>query len=198
MAAQQTTVSRFTFFALFFALLLVILPNIVHAEPSIQELVAGVDEKALHAALHESSAGKFKHGVFQGDANALEAVHRNNPVEAKRIIQLARRQTNGTIPGSNTVIYTTTHIASIHTKTTIASAYTTTLANGERSTATRLVVVQATDSADEGAPPSGTTNQPSTTSGKPSLQTNAGDRLALDMTQKLMFVAMIIGGLFLL
>jgi len=198
MAAQHTTISRFTFVALFFALFFIILPNIAHAEPSIQELVAGVDEKALHAALHETSDGKYKHGVFQGDTNALEAVHKSNPIEAKRIIQLARRQSNGTIPGSNTVIQVTTHIASIHTETTIASAFTVTGANGERSTYTSLILVQATDSADQAGGGSGTVNTPSITSGKPSLQTNAGDKLAVDLIQKLTLVVMFLGGLFLL
>jgi len=184
--------SRLTLIALCLALLMIILPNIVLAEPSIQELVAGVDEKALHAALHESSDGKYKHGVFEGDTNALEAVHRSNPVEATRIIQIAKRQSNGTIPGVNTIIKTT-HIASVYTSTAIAATFTTTFADGERQTFTSLIVVQATDAADQNTPPSGTSSVPSTTTGKPSLQTNAGGKLLAIDIQKLLYMATAVG-----
>jgi len=195
MLSRQSTTSRFTFIALIFGLLLILLPNIVLAdEPSIQELVAGVDEKALHAALHESANGKYKHGVFQGDTHALEAVRKSNPVEARRIIQLARRQTNGTIPGFNTVIAVTTHIASIHTSTTIASTYTTTLPDGQPSTITSLILVQATDSADQVVPVSSSTPA-STTSAKASLQTNTAGRIPADGLQRMAFAALAVGGM---
>jgi len=170
----QSSKSQWSFIALFLGLLLFVLPTVVIAEPSVQDLVAGLDKKALHAALHESSNGKYKHGVFQGDIDALVAMHKSAPAEAARIIQLVKRQSNATIP-------ITTHISGeVYTSTSIAAQYTTTLPNGQKSTITSVVLVVATagsESNSGGSPNNnGGSGPSSTTTGSSSLQTNAADK----------------------
>ncbi|KAI9717613.1 MAG: hypothetical protein M1812_004558 [Candelaria pacifica] len=61
-----------------------------------QELLNSVPQDDLHAALHESFPQKYKHGVFQEDRTALEALHRDNAEIATKVIVLAKRQTNST------------------------------------------------------------------------------------------------------
>lgn len=56
-----------------------------------QQLLKEVDENALHAALHDYSPTKFKHGVFREDRTALEAVHQENAAVATKLISLAKR-----------------------------------------------------------------------------------------------------------
>lgn len=188
MQTFQSSKSQWSLTALFIGILLFILPTVVVAEPSVQDLVAGLDKKALHAALHESSNGKYKHGVFQGDIDALVAMHRSAPAEAARIIQLVKRQSNGTIPITPLVP------GQIYTSTSIAARFTTTLPNGVKSTITSLVEITAT----AGSQPEETSNNnggssPSkTTTGSSSLQTNAADRsLALTFSSLLGMTAVV-------
>ena len=57
-----------------------------------QRLLDQVDAPALHAALHNYSPKKFKHGVFQEDRTAVEAVHRDDAPLATTIVSIAKRQ----------------------------------------------------------------------------------------------------------
>ena len=57
-----------------------------------QQLLEQVDPPALHAALHDYSPKKFKHGVFKEDRTAVEAVHSLDAPLATSILSLARRQ----------------------------------------------------------------------------------------------------------
>ena len=57
-----------------------------------QRLLDQVDPPALHAALHNYSPRKFKHGVFQEDRTAVEAVHRDDAPLATTIVSIAKRQ----------------------------------------------------------------------------------------------------------
>ncbi|KAL9098840.1 MAG: hypothetical protein Q9163_005569 [Psora crenata] len=64
-----------------------------------QKLLSQVDPPALHAALHDFSPRKFKHGMFQEDRTAVEAIHREQPGIATGILKMAnlvKRQDNGT------------------------------------------------------------------------------------------------------
>ncbi|KAL8852196.1 MAG: hypothetical protein Q9221_002906 [Calogaya cf. arnoldii] len=66
-------------------------------------LLAEVDQQALHAALHNYSPKKFKHGMFKEDRTAVEAIHREQPSVASTIVAKAKRQdipTNGTTPAT--------------------------------------------------------------------------------------------------
>lgn len=67
------------------------------------KLVDQVDPRSLHAALHDYSPKKFKHGMFKEDRTAVEAIHRDHPSLASTIIAIAKRQdipSNGTVPSN--------------------------------------------------------------------------------------------------
>ena len=55
-------------------------------------LLNQADHAALHAALHDFSPKKFKHGMFPEDRTAVEAIHREEPGVATGILKLAKRQ----------------------------------------------------------------------------------------------------------
>ncbi|MCJ1439612.1 MAG: hypothetical protein MMC23_000092 [Stictis urceolatum] len=57
-----------------------------------QRLLDQVDPPALHAALHNFNPKKFKHGSFEGDRKAAEAIHWENPVHASSMVIVAKRQ----------------------------------------------------------------------------------------------------------
>ncbi|MCJ1484936.1 hypothetical protein MMC06_005109 [Schaereria dolodes] len=69
-----------------------------------QALLDQVDPPSLHAALHDFDPKKFKHGVFQEDRTAVEAVHRDNAPLATKIISLARRQASNSTSATNTPV----------------------------------------------------------------------------------------------
>ncbi|KAL8896991.1 MAG: hypothetical protein Q9207_007441 [Kuettlingeria erythrocarpa] len=65
----------------------------------LQKLLDQADQASLHAALHDYSPKKFKHGMFKEDRTAVEAIHREQPSLASTIVAIAKRQdipSNGT------------------------------------------------------------------------------------------------------
>ena len=73
-----------------------------------QKLLNQVDPPSLHAALHDFSPKKFKHGMFPEDRTAIEVIHREEPSLATGILNmahLAKRQSpdisNGTLLSAN-------------------------------------------------------------------------------------------------
>lgn len=105
----------------FVAILLTLLISIVSAKPPLAkeeershvgdvdqllQLLDQIDPPALHAALHDFSPKKFKHGVFQEDRTALKALHRVDAAAATNIISLAKRlgsADNNTSTGQQTL-----------------------------------------------------------------------------------------------
>ena len=76
-------------------------PHLNHQEPQAQEEDSGlaglqklmdqVDPPSLHAALHDLSPKKFKHGMFQDDRTAVEAIHKDEPSLATSVVAVAKR-----------------------------------------------------------------------------------------------------------
>ena len=76
-------------------------PHRVHQEPQdqgedsglagLQKLLDQVDAPSLHAALHDLSPKKFKHGMFQDDRTAVEAIHKDEPSLATSVVYVAKR-----------------------------------------------------------------------------------------------------------
>ena len=76
-------------------------PHGVHQQPQDQEADAGfaglqklleeVDAPSLHAALHDLSPKKFKHGMFQDDRTAVQAIHKDEPSLATSVVAVAKR-----------------------------------------------------------------------------------------------------------
>ena len=57
----------------------------------LQKLLDQVDAPSLHAALHDLSPKKFKHGMFQDDRTAVEAIHKDEPSLATSVVNVAKR-----------------------------------------------------------------------------------------------------------
>ncbi|MCJ1272392.1 hypothetical protein MMC21_000178 [Puttea exsequens] len=57
---------------------------------ALQKLLAEVDLPLLHEALHKHSPKKFKHGMFAEDKTAVEAIHKEEPSLATKIINFAK------------------------------------------------------------------------------------------------------------
>ncbi|CAF9907072.1 MAG: hypothetical protein ALECFALPRED_003057 [Alectoria fallacina] len=57
----------------------------------LQKLLDQVDAPSLHAALHDLSPKKFKHGMFQDDRMAVEAIHKDEPSLATSVVKIAKR-----------------------------------------------------------------------------------------------------------
>ena len=70
----------------------------------LNKLLEQVDPDSLHAALHDYSPKKFKHGMFKEDRTAVEAIHREQPSVASTIVAKAKRQD---IPANDTTPATT-------------------------------------------------------------------------------------------
>lgn len=110
------SLQNLTFVAIFLTLLISIVsanPLVVKEKERSQvgdvdqllQLLDQIDPPALHAALHDFSPKKFKHGVFQEDRTALKALHRVDAAAATNIISLAKRlgsADNGTSVGQQT------------------------------------------------------------------------------------------------
>ncbi|KAL9075952.1 MAG: hypothetical protein Q9161_001346 [Pseudevernia consocians] len=85
------------------SLLLTLLSPFVHAHQApqdqeeesgfagLQKLLDQVDAPSLHAALHDLSPKKFKHGMFQDDRTAVEAIHKDEPSLATSVVNVAKR-----------------------------------------------------------------------------------------------------------
>ena len=56
----------------------------------LQKLLDQVDPPSLHAALHDLSPKKFKHGMFQDDRTAVEAIHKDEPSLATSVVYVAK------------------------------------------------------------------------------------------------------------
>lgn len=79
-------------------------------------LLAQADRVRLHAALHESHSS-FTDGTHENDFAAIEAIHRESPPLATKILELARRQNSNstmttaapaaTSESSNDILFTT-------------------------------------------------------------------------------------------
>ncbi|KAI4194489.1 MAG: hypothetical protein LQ350_007740 [Teloschistes chrysophthalmus] len=97
------------------------------AQSDIEEfnrLLDQVDPPSLHAALHDYSPKKFKHGMFKEDRTAVEAIHKEEPSLASSIIAVAKRQElpkRQDVP-SNATVPTTSQAAPANPQTTLPVA----------------------------------------------------------------------------
>jgi hypothetical protein len=71
-----------------------------------QDLLNSVEPGCLHEVLHQFMGSKYKHGVYQEDKTAMEALHQSNAEAAHSLIELAKRQ--GGTSSSNGSATTTT------------------------------------------------------------------------------------------
>ncbi|KAI5811412.1 hypothetical protein DFH27DRAFT_26836 [Peziza echinospora] len=158
------------------------------ASPAFNELARDVNDEALHAALHDvdlEGGKQYRHGIFRGDRDALEAVRREKEEEAVRIVKLAKRQSNSTSSTTSHITTTTTATTTLPPVTTKRTT-TVTNSNGDLQTITELVTLTPT----EGAPTQ-------TSSTGPGLQTGAaagGFASGLGWVQAGAVGAVVVGG----
>ncbi|ETS03142.1 hypothetical protein M419DRAFT_98127 [Trichoderma reesei RUT C-30] len=79
---------------------------VAKAHGASSELVGELDKTSpdlLHRLLHAYLPERYQHGVFASDAEAIDAIHENDPSVASAIVQIAKRQEDGS-SNSNTTI----------------------------------------------------------------------------------------------
>ena len=123
-----------------------------------QRLLEQVDPPALHAALHDYSPKKFKHGVFKEDRTAVEAVHSIDPSLATSILSLAKRQ-----EPSNNASQTTVATVTVIDSTVTESINPSTVAPNPDQPSTRSTV-PATPVPQSPSVPGGSVSPPATSS----------------------------------
>ncbi|CAK7239842.1 MAG: hypothetical protein STHCBS139747_001277 [Sporothrix thermara] len=136
------------------------------AEPTqaggFSRLLEAVSPESLHDLLHEYFPDTYKHGVYPSEKKALEAIHRANAALATSIVQLARRDLNGTVTsGSSSSTLPTSSAAaasssafknsstldsttSLATKTTSPSSSKTSTSSGKKTTSIYTSTINGT------------------------------------------------------
>ncbi|KAI2463123.1 hypothetical protein F4781DRAFT_145497 [Annulohypoxylon bovei var. microspora] len=67
--------------------------DVVHRDDStFSRLLSSASPQALHQFLHAYFPATYKHGIYDSDHAAMEAVHSNDPELATSIVQMAKRQ----------------------------------------------------------------------------------------------------------
>ncbi|KAI1102410.1 hypothetical protein F4804DRAFT_266888 [Jackrogersella minutella] len=85
--------------------------NIVqHDDSTFSRLLSSASPQALHQFLHAYFPATYKHGIYDSDHSAMEAVHANDPELATSIVQMAKRQS-----GNETSSVGTTTATSVET-----------------------------------------------------------------------------------
>ena len=132
------------------------------SEHEFQEFARDVPADRLHAALHDYSGSKFKHGVFPGDRPALDVIHRERAADATRLVKLAKRQSNTTTTSRNTATTATTARPTSNTPTTIVS--TSPSSTGQSTQSTQSTRQTTSESGSTTAAPSVTAKRGTTSS----------------------------------
>ncbi|KAH0498115.1 hypothetical protein TgHK011_005389 [Trichoderma gracile] len=79
---------------------------VAKAHGASSELVGELDKASpdlLHRLLHAYLPERYQHGVFASDAEAIDAIHENDPSVASAIVKIAKRQDDGS-GNSNTTV----------------------------------------------------------------------------------------------
>ncbi|KAI0167171.1 hypothetical protein GGR52DRAFT_557233 [Hypoxylon sp. FL1284] len=105
----------------------------IHGDDStFSRLLSSASPQALHEFLHAYFPGTYKHGVYDSDNSAMEAVHATDPELATSIVQLAKRQQSG---NDTTTPPTSTQTTDSSTLTSTSTPDQTTTTSDESSSA---------------------------------------------------------------
>ncbi|XXH00369.1 hypothetical protein Hte_006713 [Hypoxylon texense] len=63
-----------------------------HDDSTFSRLLSSASPQALHEFLHAYFPSTYKHGIYDSDHSAMEAVHATDPELATSIVQMAKRQ----------------------------------------------------------------------------------------------------------
>ncbi|KAI0119130.1 hypothetical protein F4814DRAFT_228064 [Daldinia grandis] len=94
---------------------------VLRDDSTFSRLLSSASPRAIHEFLHAYFPGTYKHGVYDSDHSAMEAIHASDPELATSIVQLAKRQS-----GNETITTTTTSVESSSAVPTSESESTTT------------------------------------------------------------------------
>ncbi|KAI2623381.1 hypothetical protein GGR54DRAFT_51428 [Hypoxylon sp. NC1633] len=115
--------------------------HIVHRDDStFSRLLSSASPQALHSFLHTYFPTTYKHGIYDSDHAAMEAVHETDPELATSIVQMAKRQQSS----NETTTSTTTSFATDSNAATTTSEISTTLGSSTSDTTTTTVGVTPT------------------------------------------------------
>ncbi|KAH9989041.1 hypothetical protein F4779DRAFT_266869 [Xylariaceae sp. FL0662B] len=139
-----------------------------HDDSTFSRLLSSASPQALHEFLHAYFPGTYRHGVFDSDNAAIEAVHVNDPELATSIVQLAKRQGNDTTTATSAptdTSATTTTTASGDTTTTQAPPETTSTSPTSTQESTASVETPTTTETDTVATSSSVSTDATSTTG---------------------------------
>ncbi|KAI1776005.1 hypothetical protein F4818DRAFT_365913 [Hypoxylon cercidicola] len=147
-----------------------------HDDSTFSRLLSSASPQALHEFLHAYFPGTYKHGIYDSDHSAMEAVHATDPELATSIVHMAKRQsgndttippTSTQVPDSSTLTSTSTlDQTTTTTQETSTSDMTTTspTSPSETSTVVETSTVISTSSTDSPTTPPTSGSTPGSTS----------------------------------
>ncbi|KAI2779575.1 hypothetical protein F4815DRAFT_188418 [Daldinia loculata] len=106
---------------------------VLRDDSTFSRLLSSASPRAIHEFLHAYFPGTYKHGVYDSDHSAMEAIHASDPELATSIVQLAKRQS-----GNETITTTATSVESSSTAPTSESESESTTTEEQTSTSTSV------------------------------------------------------------
>ncbi|KAI6090954.1 hypothetical protein F4821DRAFT_228317 [Hypoxylon rubiginosum] len=158
----------------------------IHRDDStFSRLLSSASPQAIHEFLHAYFPGTYKHGIYDSDHSAMEAVHATDPELATSIVQMAKRQAGNetTVPPTSTqapdssTLSTSTLVQTTTTTTpdTSTTDTTTTSPTAPSETSTVVETITTTSSTDSPTtqPTSDSTSATSTPDSTPGTTTTS-------------------------
>ncbi|KAI1214514.1 uncharacterized protein F4807DRAFT_414 [Annulohypoxylon truncatum] len=136
--------------------------DVVHRDDStFSRLLSSASPQALHQFLHAYFPSTYKHGVYDSDHAAMEAVHANDPELATSIVQMAKRQQSSS--GNDTTAAVTTSTSTETSAATSTSESSTSQESTAETTSAAPSSTSTLDTTTTTATPSSTTQTDSQT-----------------------------------
>ncbi|KAI0852160.1 hypothetical protein F5Y00DRAFT_227418 [Daldinia vernicosa] len=131
---------------------------VLRDDSTFSRLLSSASPRAIHEFLHAYFPGTYKHGVYDSDHSAMEAIHASDPELATSIVQLAKRQS-----GNETSTTTATSAESTSAVPTSESESESTTAEEPTSTSTPVDTPTTTTTATSDSTTESTSDVPTTT-----------------------------------
>ncbi|KAI1663096.1 hypothetical protein F4813DRAFT_20270 [Daldinia decipiens] len=141
---------------------------VLRDDSTFSRLLSSASPRAIHEFLHAYFPVTYKHGVYDSDHSAMEAIHASDPELATSIVQLAKRQS-----GNETITTTATSVESSSAAPTSESGSTTTEEQPSTSTSVDTPTTTTSDSTTESTAESTSDVATTTTSDVPTSTTAA-------------------------
>jgi len=161
-----------------------------------QELLNAIPEESIHAALHSVLDAKYQDGVYEHDRSAVEAVRKDDPPTATKVLvgaalDLIKRQNSNTTTTSTSA---TAVVIPVEVATTDSAGQTTVVTTSAVATASESVAVTVTTTNSRGSTVTSSTTVPAavvtasdgkvTTSAVPTYNNNPTAKVDVTTTEK--------------